>query len=253
MQKHRSFLALIGAVVVAAGCSSTGPGGTQVSLALASTAATPVASRAPGAFSMAGTEMYVSGTDTLVLTKVDVVLRQIELKPVEVTSCAATPDGCDDFEVGPVVVPVPLGGVSREFSIAVDPGTYDEIEFEFHKLSSGAPADAAVLANRSDMADKSIHAEGTFNGQAFSYDSDLDVEQEFNLMQPLVVDANTTSTNLTIRLGLSDWFRDQAGMLVNPNDGNVGGQYESIIKDNIKQSIDAFEDRDADGDSTDEV
>ena len=31
-----------------------------------------------------------------------------------------------------------------------------------------------------------------------------------------------------------------------------GGQYESIVKDNIKNSIDAFEDEDRDGDDTDE-
>ncbi len=31
-----------------------------------------------------------------------------------------------------------------------------------------------------------------------------------------------------------------------------GGQYESMVKNNIKNSIDAFEDEDMDGDDTDE-
>jgi hypothetical protein len=103
------------------------------------------------------------------------------------------------------------------------------------------------------MVDKSIRASGTFNGHAFTFESDLDVEQEFDLAPAMVVDDATLNTNLTLRIGLDQWFRDQAGMLVDPNEGNKGGQYESIIKENIKKSIEAFEDRDGDGDDLDEA
>ena len=68
----------------------------------------------------------------------------------------------------------------------------------------------------------------------------------------MVIEESTLTTNITLRIGLSDWFRDQAGMLINPTEGNKGGQYENIIKENIKQSIEAFEDRDGDGDDLDE-
>ena len=40
---------------------------------------------------------------------------------------------------------------------------------------------------------------------------------------------------------------DAAGQTVNPATGNVGGENESLIKENIKNSIEAFEDDDRDG------
>ena len=252
MKRIHSNTALLGAALLVAACGSTEPDGAQVSLTLAS-GITPAASIAGGS-SLRGSETYNDGQSTLILTKVEVVLREIELKPVEVVDCDVIPEPaeCEDFEVGPVLVDVPLGGVSRIFVILVEPGSYDEIEFEFHKVSGDAPSDAAIRNTDSDMIDKSIRATGTFNGQPFTYESDLNVEQEFDLAPPMVIDGETLNTNLTLRVGLSDWFRDQGGMLVDPNEGNKGGQYEGIIKENIKQSIEAFEDRDGDGDDLDE-
>ncbi len=242
-----SLLAISAAAILTAACS-TEPQGGQVSLTMASTMAV-------NGGGTPGSETYTDGTNTLTLTSVEMVLREIELKPVEIADCDAIPEPteCRDFEVGPVLISVPLGAVVREFSIAIDPGSYNELEFEFHMISSSDPADDAFRTAHPNMVDKSIRASGTFNGQAFLFDSDLDVEQEFNLASPMVIDENTLNTNLTLRIGLSLWFRDQAGMLVDPNEGNKGGQYESIIKENIKQSIEAFEDRDGDGDDLDEI
>ncbi len=242
-----SLLALSAAGILTAACS-TEPQGAQLSLTMAST----MAVNGGGA---PGTETYTDGQNSLTLTMVEVVLREVELKPVEIADCDAIPEPteCRDFEVGPTLVSVPLGAVTRTFAIPVDPGSYDELEFEFHKISSDAPADDAFRTAHPDMVDKSIRASGTFNGQAFTYESDLDVEQEFDLAPAMTVDESTLNTNLTLRIGLSQWFRDQAGMLVDPNEGNKGGQHESIIKENIKQSIEAFEDRDGDGDDLDEI
>ncbi|MCZ6756426.1 MAG: hypothetical protein O7E49_14040 [Gemmatimonadetes bacterium] len=201
-----------------------------------------------------GTETYTDGQNTMTLTQVEVVLREIELEPVEIADCDAIPEPteCHDFEVGPTLVPVPLGTAERMFSISIDPGSYDELEFDFHKISSDDPADDAFRTAHPDMVDKSIRVSGTFNGQAFVYESDLNVEQEFDLTPVMVIEESTLNTNITLRIGLSDWFRDQAGMLIDPNEGNKGGQYENMIKENIKQSIEAFEDRDGDGDDLDE-
>ena len=81
----------------------------------------------------------------------------------------------------------------------------------------------------------------------------MDVEQEFDLPEPLTVVDGASSTNVTIRVDLSKWFLDGSGNLVDPDTGNKGGENESLIKENIKQSIEAFEDRDRDGDDTDEI
>ncbi len=241
-----SLLALSAATILTAACS-TEPQGAQLSLTMASTMAV-------NGGATPGTETYTDGQNTLTLTQVEVVWREVELKPVETADCDVTPEPaeCHDFEVGPVLVDIPLGTVSRTFAIPVDPGTYDELEFDFHKISSSGPADAAFRAAHPDMIDKSIRVRGTYNGQAFVFESDLMINQQFDLAPALVIDENTLNTNVTVRVGLSQWFRDQADMLVDPNEGNEGGQYESIIQNNIKQSIDAFEDRDSDGDDLDE-
>ena len=48
------------------------------------------------------------------------------------------------------------------------------------------------------------------------------------------------------------WFRDGSGALVEPTSANKGGLNEGLVKENIKNSIDAFEDEDEDGDDSDE-
>ena len=90
--------------------------------------------------------------------------------------------------------------------------------------------------------------QGSFNGQPFTYESDLDVEQELHLARPLVVTEGTASTNLTVRILLADWFRLPSGSLVDLDTGNKGGANESLVKENIKQSMHVFEDDDEDGD-----
>ena len=250
MKRTTSFIGIV-LVALAAGACSTGPEGAQVSLTLASA---PQTAAMTGGGALLGTETYTDGQSTLTLTRVEMVMREIELKPVEVEDCDIIPEpaACEDFEVGPILVDLPLGGVSRIITISVEPGSYDELEFEFHKVSSDGPADASFRSTHPSMVDKSIRVNGLFNGQTFTFESDLDVEQEFDLSPAMEIDENTMNTNLTIRVGLSDWFRDQSGMLVDPAEGNKGGQYESIIKENIEQSIEAFEDNDGDGDDLDE-
>ena len=50
------------------------------------------------------------------------------------------------------------------------------------------------------------------------------------------------------RVAANQWFVNGAGDLVDPATGNNEGQNEALVKENIKQSIEAFEDQDRDGD-----
>jgi hypothetical protein len=254
MNTTRGSLATIAGMLLVAACSDgTGPTGGNVSLSfstrLPGSALAP--SRAP-AFGAAvtGTDTLTDGTNTLIITKAEIVLREIELEPVEVTDCDVSPKpaGCEEFEVGPVLVDLPLGpGAVQHVAIEIPPGSYKEIEFEIHKISKDAPEEAAFRTAHPEFVEKSIRVQGTFNGQAFTYETDLDVEQEEDFATPLVITETTTSTNLTIRVGLAAWFKALDGSLVNPATGNKGGQNESLVKENIKQSIEAFEDDDHDG------
>ncbi len=250
--KRLGVLTLITAIAALTACNdSTGPGGnaTQVSLSFtAGTAGAPAA--ASGLFAGPADLTFSDGQNELIITKAEVVLREIELERVEVVDCDVEPEpeGCADFETGPMLLDLPLdGSVDQSVTIAIDPGTYDELEFDIHKVSGDDPADEAFATANPDLVDVSIRVVGTYNGQAFTYVTDLNEEQEYDLVPPLVIDETTTSTNITVRLDVAQWFRDASGNLVDPDLANSGGQYENMVKDAIRNSIEAFEDEDRDG------
>ena len=250
----RTWLAAV-FVFVATACSDTTEthlrGGVAVSFATRSPAAAPSAIATPVA---ALDDTTVSGSDTLIITRAQMVLGEIELKQTETSDCDVEPEpeGCEEIEVGPVLVDLPLSpGAQQKFSVELPPGTYSRIDFEVHKADDDEPADQAFLVQHPDFVDLSIRVEGTFNGTAFTYESDLDVEQELDLVPPLLVD-DATGVNVTIFVDVDTWFRSPGGSLLDPDTGNIGGANESEIKENIKQSLKAFEDEDQDGDDSDE-
>ncbi|MGH7753399.1 MAG: hypothetical protein ACREN5_11350, partial [Gemmatimonadales bacterium] len=56
------------------------------------------------------------------------------------------------------------------------------------------------------------------------------------------------SANVTLRLDVSRWFVNGGGTaLVDPATANEGQANENLVRDNIRASIDAFRDDDADG------
>jgi len=254
MKRWTAFSAGLWALATA--CSDgAGPGHT-VSLSFATRlpagglAAAPTYGAPQSAAIMLAGDTMTDGTNTLVIVSAQMVLREIELERQEVTDCDDSPGpaDCEDFEIGPVLVELPLGpGTSEQVTVDLPPGIYNEIEFEIHKVSKDDQDDAAFRAAHPEFTEKSIRVQGTFNGVPFLYESDLDVEQELDLSPPLVIADSVTATNLTVRVGLATWFRALNGGLVNPDSGNKGGANESLIKENIKQSVEAFEDRDDDG------
>lgn len=207
----------------------------QVSFATRSPAAAPSVARA------ASSDTLTDGASTIVITKAQVVLRRIELKRAETATCGSgVSGGCEDVELGPLLVDLPLTpGVQQQFSVAIPAGTYDEIDFEVHKVTTQDPATLQNL-----LLNRSIHVEGTFDGQPFTFESELDVEQELALSPALAVTDTTTLTNVTIRIVLDAWFRAATGgTLLDPrNESN-----RSVITENIKTSMKGFRDDDHDG------
>jgi hypothetical protein len=199
-------------------------------------------------------DTITAGSDVIVITSAQIVLGQIELKRANDDGCEALgmddDDGCEEFSSGALLVDLPLSSqVATEITIAPDTGVYDEIDFEVHKPESDGDDDA-FLAQHPDFDGVSIRVQGTFNGEPFTYESDLDVEQENELAPPLVISDATAGTNVTMHVDLDGWFRSGAG-LVDPRTANKGGANEGVVKENIKQSFKAFEDEDRDGDDSD--
>jgi hypothetical protein len=252
MSKH--VLAVLGMAAALAACSEgTGPGAARtVSLTFTSgSAAGPLLSRM-GAMD----DTIISGSDVLVITRAQLVLREIELKRGNDDLChtgEGDDDGCEEFETGPMLVDLPLNGSAETvLTIEADTGTYDEIDFELHKPEDdGEAADSAFIAAHPGFDRLTIRVEGTWNGTPFVFTSDVNVEQENELNPPLVI-TGTSGTNVTLRVDISTWFRNGSGVLVNPDSGNKGGANESVITENIKNSFHAFEDQDGDGDDSDE-
>jgi hypothetical protein len=245
----RTLAAVVTAAVLGACSDGTGPAGSRtVSLSLVSAGTGP-------SFSVAAGDTIEAGGNTLVLERVQIVLREIELKRLNHDACdsiAGDDDGCEEFETGPLLVDLPLGGdIASVLSVTIDTGTYDELEFEIHKPSDDDQQDLDFLAAHPDFADVAIRVTGTFNGTPFVYETDRNAEQEIDLVPPLVITESTGATNVTLRVDARTWFM-VGGVLVNPQTANKGGANESAVNENVKNSFEAFEDRDRDGDDSDE-
>jgi hypothetical protein len=235
-------------LVSAGACSDSGGPSNQGQVSF--NVATQAAPAAAGtSLAVVGTpETFTDGTNTLVITGVQLVLREIELHRAGVAAdcLAATDDDCAELEVGPVLVDLPLGtpGGARSFNVALQPGSYDRVEFEIHKPSSSG--DAAFVQANPDLDGISVRVTGTYNGADFTYTGDFNDEMEFNLAPELSVSESGTA-DLTLFVSLDSWFRNSGGALVDPASANPDGQNQGLVEQNIKSSLDAFEDEDHDG------
>jgi hypothetical protein len=254
MKRSKSaFLFSIVTLVTATACGdATGPeDGTMLKLSLVTPA--PPASSAPGLHSVV---TQSDGSNTLEFTRVALVMREIELELASGNGCddmgeTDTDDDCEEFEAGPLLMELPLdGSVSHVVSIEIPAGTYDEIEFDIHKAE--LPEDQAFLDQFPEFEGVSIRVEGTWNGESFLFLQDLDEEQEIELSTPLVIEDGSDANNLTLEMDIATWYLDEGGTLIDPRTANESGENEGLVEDNIKQSIEAFEDDDEDGEDDDD-
>ncbi|HSI05444.1 MAG: hypothetical protein ACAI38_03705 [Myxococcota bacterium] len=234
---------MTGASLILIACGNDGD--SRVSLAVAVRGSNANALSAEVVSTPGGAGLTLSdGTNTLLITAAEVVLREIELERDDVTDCDGDDDGrdgCEKFETGPRLVSLPLdGGVAEQVITAVPEGTYDRLELEIHKLSDDNGSD--ILRERPDLADVSIRVVGTFNGAAFVFVSDESFEQRVELDPPVVVGAGNADVNVTLSIDLARWFSTAAGMLVDPS------QAADTIEEGIDGTFACFEDDDHDGD-----
>lgn len=159
-------------------------------------------------------------------------------------------DSCEEFVAGPFLLELPLDG-SVETVVTLDdvtPGVYDELEFDIHKPEDDTADDLAFIQQHPDFRRISIRVEGDYNGDSFVYETDLNEDQEVDLMPPLVVTDASNQTNVTLVVDVDSWFRRGDGQLVDPASANKGGSNEKLVEDNIEDSIEGIEDDDFDGD-----
>ena len=230
-------------------CSSAGPSSSpQLGFSFA-TLAGPAAGKST-AFGVIGTpETFTDGTNTLVISKVELVVREIELHRAGATAdCSSGGSAaCEELEFGPLLVDLPLGtaGAASNFSVQIAPGSYDKLELKIHTPSGSD--DAACLQQHPDLGGISVRVTGTYNnGPEFMYTGNLEAELEFAL-DPAVTANETGATDLTLFVSLDGWFRGTGNALIDPLTANSGQPNESLVEQNIRNSLEAFEDEDHDG------
>lgn len=164
------LVALLLAAGAATACSD-GAGPTFRSQVTFNVGTRPAAASA-GLAALASDPITDDAGNTLILDKVEVVLRDIRFKRVEDDACpdddddtgggggTAVPavrgmsggddgehedgdddgengdghdDGCESFNAGPFLLDLPLtSGVEKVFSVGIDPGTFDKVKFKVH-------------------------------------------------------------------------------------------------------------------------
>jgi hypothetical protein len=228
-------------LVIGAACSSTSsPNSRPVSVSFSSQSAATVGAAL-------GDVTVTAGTNTLVITKAQVVIRRIKLEQAVTATCAdddSTGDDCAETSIGPVLVDLPLTTTTvSSISASIPDGTYRKIDFRIHK-PGGDANDLAFVAANPTFANISIRVEGTFNGTAFVFTSALSEKEELEFNPPIVVDA--TNKNITVQIDLSTWFKSGT-TVINPTTANVGQVNENLVRANIRASLRVLEDDDKNG------
>ena len=244
----KTGLTLSAMMGVAACADSTGPGSPPVSLSFSTKSLVST-----GAVSLLDAAAYdvtvTGGGNTLVITRVQMVFKEIELKRSDADLCpddaASETDACEELMLGPVLVELPLTtGVVTAASLSIPAGTYRELELKLHKPGNDARDQAFRSANPT-FADTTIRVQGTYNGRAFVFTSRVDEEMELEFNPPLTL--GETGGNVTVQIDVAAWFRSFSGAVIDPATANIGGANEGIVKTNIKASFRSLEDDDRDG------
>jgi hypothetical protein len=237
-------IAGISVIALAACGDSSSPNARPVSLSFSSQA--PAAALAN--VSAVRDVIITVGANTLVITKAQLVVRSIKLKTTQTLTCSdddSIDDDCDEVRLAPMLVDLPLtaNGVTT-LTASIPEGTYREISFKIHKPSDNDASDVAFRAANPTFATTSIRVEGTFNGQAFVFASDLSETMELEFAAPVVINAD--NKNVTVQFDLSSWFK-VGGQVINPTTANKSGINENAVKSNVRGSLHALEDDDSNG------
>jgi len=199
-----------GVVVAALGCACGG------AKATVSTRASAVTAAPSGA--------------TITLDRAQLEVERVRLTPATAAQASGT-SGESEEEVGTGPFHLDLTGaelsgeVSHAFDIAAAPGDYTRLKVRVHPDATNQ---------------KSIVIDGTFNGYPFTFSSSLDEDQE---REGAFTIAPGGTANITLSFDTSRWFSDGQGGALDPSNASNRSQ----IENNIKASIEAFEDDDHDG------
>jgi hypothetical protein len=227
-----------------AACDATAPKALSVSITTKSVA--PAAARLPTAGLSADLQIG-SGANSVKITSVELVLAQIELASATPCTGTAGESGCEELELGPVLVDVPLNGTPAAIlDASVPAGAYTSLEAALAAVQAGDASGAAFLAAHPGFVGVSVRVVGVYTDASsvdhpFTYTAGVDAGIEMQFQSPVTV--GTGTANLTIAVDVPSWFKDSSGGVIDPtNAANA-----PTINANIERSFEAFEDDNHDG------
>ncbi|QSQ23777.1 DUF4382 domain-containing protein [Pyxidicoccus parkwayensis] len=237
----RRYLGICASIMLLSACSGSEPAAVGLSTRVGA---------AKGTASVPGqSAQQLTMSNGITVERIRLSVKELELKlegdddSTDDSNKADDHGGDNKHEQGPFLIDLSgaqlEGAVVQLHDVHVETGKYDEIEFDISKVSVDDVGDDAGLK---ELADKgaSVIVDGTIDGQPFSFVSSLTVEQEREASFEISADG---TQNVTINIDPSAWFTDAGGARLDPRESGSRSQ----IENNIKSSIDAFDDDDRNG------
>lgn len=222
-----------------------------------------IAFTATGARTVADTARLA---DSLIITRVQIVMSELELSRVAGDSLCSASGGsggsggddknkgkgsdkskgkseeakerrnrCPEIELGPLLVNLALSTSSvARFANDIPAGVYREIEFKIDRPDNDSSG-VAFVARNPDFRDISVRAEGSYKGKAFTYAGRAAAELELEFKPSLTVEK--TGTVVNIRVDLAKWFRTTDGKSIDPASANPAGANAALVARNIARSF----------------
>ena len=236
-------LAGIAALTILAACSSDLTGGNKHPVQLSFTTNTTVAAAA----NRVAADLVVGQNNELVIQKVQLVFRKIELDRTGAADCVAEDESgddhpnvgteCEDVMLNPLLVDVPVDNALHPvINIPLAAGTYKQLEARLGPARDNATAFNSANPN---LVGNSVRVEGMFKGAPFVFTSSVNAKLEMEFDPSLVIDE--TTKNATVSIDVSKWFLNSSGQAIDPTTGTQGSNMAQI-ENNIRRSFHAFED-----------
>ncbi len=249
--KYTTPIAGIAALSILAGCSSDLTGGNRHPVQISFTTNTTVTSAA----NRVAADLVVGQDNELVLQKVQLVFRKIELDRRGTADCvgdaeseddgdhANMGDDCEDVSRDPLLVDVPVDDALHPvINIPLAAGSFSQLEA---KLAPAKDEATAFNTANPNLVGKSVRVEGTFKGTPFVFTSPVRARLEMEFDPPLVIDE--TTRNATVAIDVRKWFLTSSGAAIDPTTATPGSTSLQQIENNIRRSFHAFEDDDERG------
>lgn len=219
---------LTGIILLLSACTddtaaTTTPASTNGTMSLSSSYTTSVLGKITSA----------SAVDSITVTRARFIIKDIKFKNAFEDSL--------NFKANAFVLDLNLAGTEQNIAVAEVPfGSYKRMEFDVHRIESktlSGRTDTAQFADFLKGERYSVIISGTvkINGKdtTFTYRSKIDAKQKIDITPPMTVSKDTADVKTVLRLSSAKWFKNNAGVLLDPNDKNN----EGVIDENIKVSI----------------